>query len=119
MNRKRTEYQPKWEPKKLLEALEDYLDDYRAVCNRNPSLTNPQKLLLSFFLDGNTIAVCTEVGPALGQLSGHKAYQGHFAKKSLYKLYQEGLLTKDEESIYGIRWATFRALEDEVAFWKS
>lgn len=118
MNLERTEQQPKWKPEIQLRKVDTYLEKYREQQKRRPDLSNPQKLLLAFLLDRHGISVCTEVGPALGTITGHEIYQGHFALKTLYKLFCEGFLVKKEESIYGIRWETFYCSQEEVARWK-
>lgn len=119
MNLNTAAKQPKLEPEQLISQVDHHIERFHDYSDRKARLTDNQKLLLAYMLDGNSISVCTEVGLSLGRITGHEYFSGHFAKRSFYGLVIEGLLDQKEESIYGIEWTTFHITDEEIQSWQS
>ena len=71
------------------------------------NLTKEQIIFITWLSQGNFVAVCTEVGPALGNVMGTEPYSGTFNIRTLHKLIREGLVKKTSKHFYGLRWDSF------------
>jgi hypothetical protein len=76
------------------------------------ALTKEQMTFLSWLAQGNYIDVCIELCPDLGKMTGFESYNkgdsetcnGHFQKRTLFKLKAQGYINESVHHITGIRY---------------
>ncbi len=71
-------------------------------------LTKEQISFISWLAEGNHIDVCIEICPDLGKMTGFESYiescNGHFQKRTLFKLKALGFVSERVHYITGLRW---------------
>lgn len=72
------------------------------------AFTKEQVELINWLAHGNSIEVCTEVCADLGKMTGYESYNescnGHFQKRTLFKLKARGLIAEQSHYVMGIHW---------------
>jgi len=76
------------------------------------ALTKEQVTFISWLAQNNHIDVCIEICPDLGKMTGFESYNkgdnencnGHFQKRTLFKLKAQGFISESVHYITGIRY---------------
>lgn len=69
-----------------------------------PKLTDEQQKFAQWLLQGNSLFLCSEICSDFGKVDGLETFNGHFQKRTLFRLKREGLLTETTIFEMGIRW---------------
>ncbi|MCS6095107.1 hypothetical protein [Shewanella baltica] len=69
-----------------------------------PKLTNEQQEFTQWLSKGNSLFLCSEICSDFGKVDGLETFNGHFQKRTLFRLKREGLLTETTIFEMGIRW---------------
>lgn len=69
-----------------------------------PKLTDEQQEFAQWLLQGNSLFLCSEICSDFGKVDGIETFNGHFQKRTLFRLKREGLLTEATVFEMGIRW---------------
>ncbi|MCU8072369.1 hypothetical protein [Shewanella sp. SM32] len=69
-----------------------------------PKLTDEQQEFGQWLLQGNSLFLCSEICSDFGKVDGIETFNGHFQKRTLFRLKREGLLTETTIFEMGIRW---------------
>jgi hypothetical protein len=69
-----------------------------------PKLTDEQQEFAQWLLKGNCLFMCSEICSDFGKVDGIETFNGHFQKRTLFRLKREGLLTETTVFEMGIRW---------------
>ena len=69
-----------------------------------PKLTDEQLAFALWLAQGNYAYCCIEVCQDIGKVDGLETFNGHFQKRTLFRLKREGLLTETTIFEMGIRW---------------
>lgn len=77
------------------------------MCN----LTPDQLTLLKWMRTGRTFQICSEYCPNYGDVQPKTRLPIRVFKKTIEKLFQEGLITYKSTLIFGIRWDVFSLTE--------
>lgn len=67
-------------------------------------LTDEQQEFAQWLLQGNSLFLCSEICSDFGKVDGLETFNGHFQKRTLFRLKREGLLTESTVFEMGIRW---------------
>ena len=70
----------------------------------SPKLTAEQLEFALWLAQGNYAYCCIEVCQDIGKVDGLETFNGHFQKRTLFRLKREGLLTETTVFEMGIRW---------------
>ncbi|EDQ00729.1 hypothetical protein [Shewanella benthica] len=68
------------------------------------TFTKEQVAFIAWLAQGNYIDVCIELCPALGKMTGYESCNGHFQKRTLFKLKAQGFICESVHYITGIRY---------------
>lgn len=69
-----------------------------------PKLTEEQQEFALWLSKGNSLFLCSEICSDFGKVDGIETFNGHFQKRTLFRLKREGLLTETTIFEMGIRW---------------
>lgn len=69
-----------------------------------PKLTDEQQEFAQWLSKGNSLFLCSEICSDFGKVDGLETFNGHFQKRTLFRLKREGLLTETTIFEMGIRW---------------
>ena len=69
-----------------------------------PKLTDEQQEFAQWLSKGNSLFLCSEICSDFGKVDGLETFNGHFQKRTLFRLKREGLLTESTIFEMGIRW---------------
>lgn len=69
-----------------------------------PKLTDEQQEFAQWLLKGNSLFLCSEICSDFGKVDGIETFNGHFQKRTLFRLKREGLLAESTVFEMGIRW---------------
>ncbi|MCS6229656.1 hypothetical protein G3488_02030 [Shewanella baltica] len=69
-----------------------------------PKLTDEQLEFALWLSKGNSLSLCSEICSEFGNVDGIETFNGHFQKRTLFRLKREGLLTETTIFEMGIRW---------------
>lgn len=69
-----------------------------------PKLTEEQLEFALWLSKGNSLFLCSEICSDFGKIDRIETFNGHFQKRTLYRLKREGLLTETTIFDMGIRW---------------
>ncbi|MFG7353185.1 hypothetical protein ACGMNB_19630 [Shewanella oncorhynchi] len=69
-----------------------------------PKLTDEQLEFALWLSKGNSLFLCSEICSEFGNVDGIETFNGHFQKRTLFRLKREGLLTETTIFEMGIRW---------------
>lgn len=69
-----------------------------------PKLTEEQLEFALWLSKGNSLFLCSEICSDFGKVDRIETFNGHFQKRTLYRLKREGLLTETTIFDMGIRW---------------
>lgn len=69
-----------------------------------PKLTEEQLEFTLWLSKGNSLFLCSEICSDFGKVDGLETFNGHFQKRTLFRLKREGLLTESTIFDMGIRW---------------
>lgn len=68
------------------------------------SFTKEQVELIEWLGQGNSLDVCIEICADLGKISGYETYNGHFQKRSLFRLKMQGFIAEKSHYVVGVHW---------------
>ncbi|GAA0789672.1 MULTISPECIES: hypothetical protein [Pseudomonadati] len=68
------------------------------------AFTQDQITFIEWLSQDNHIEVCVEICPDLSTMSGYETYSGHFQKRTLFKLKQQGFLAECSHFYTGVKW---------------
>lgn len=69
-----------------------------------PKLTEEQLEFALWLTKGNSLFLCSEICSDFGKVDGIETFNGHFQKRTLFRLKREGLLAESTVFEMGIRW---------------
>ncbi|GIU43604.1 hypothetical protein TUM3794_29670 [Shewanella colwelliana] len=68
------------------------------------AFTNEQVEFIQWLAQGNNIDVCIEICPDLCKMTGFESFNGHFQKRTLFRLKAQGFICESVHYITGMRW---------------
>ena len=71
------------------------------------NLTEDQKTLLLWMKTGRTFRVCSEYCPKYGEVHPQLRLPVRVFRKTIDKLFQNGLITYSSDKAFGVRWDVF------------
>ncbi|GGI71995.1 hypothetical protein GCM10007978_07400 [Shewanella hanedai] len=68
------------------------------------AFTKEQIEFIEWLDKDNSIEVCIEVCADLGKMAGYDTFNGHFQKRTLFRLKMQGFITEQAHYVMGIHW---------------